>query len=137
MSSVYRVLCLSHDPAIELTEEWRSGANGRDEIITAVLDRSGTELRSHPHCDLMVGKYSYPLVEVCCPVPATAPPTNLRNCCHAYPQWIDVKWLRLLFHAYAEHGSPVADAAAEMCRGCWSRERVRRLRTLLFLDEPS
>jgi hypothetical protein len=130
VSSVYRVLCLSHDPAIELPgEEWLSGANGMELATRAMVERATNELRSHQGCDLLVGRFSYPLIEVGC---VTSPtwPTDHGNY-HNGTKWIDAEWLRLLYHAYNETGTALADVAAEMDRGCWSRQRVRRLRTLL------
>lgn len=130
MSSLYRVLCLSHDPAIELPgEEWLSSANGMELATQAVVERATDELLSHQQCDLLIGRYSYPLVEVGCVV-ALPQPTGHTNY-HSIPQWIDVKWLRILYHAYGATDAALADAAAEMDRGCWTRQRMRRLRTLL------
>lgn len=68
MSSVYRILCLNHDPALEVGDDgWRSA----QEALAAVADREAAP--GYPRCDLMVGRYSYPLVEVCWPAARAAP----------------------------------------------------------------
>lgn len=114
MSSIYRLICLSHDPGIELDTEWQSGQDGRSVAETALRQpgrAESEEIRNHDNCDLVIGRYSASLVEVGY-LPYN---TNVH--------WVDVEWLRVL--AVASEGTPFP-------RG-WSAERVRRLRPYLNL----
>jgi hypothetical protein len=118
VSSTYRLLCLNHDPAIELDQEWHSGSG------TAVADALAAVANppaEHAGCDLVIGRYSYPLIEVCCPGS-----TPRRPHLHVHdPRWIDASWLRLLLAA-----RKVPDLA-ELCRPvsvCWGEQRLALLR---------
>ncbi|MEC4016108.1 hypothetical protein [Streptomyces sp. H27-D2] len=129
MSSSYHVLCLSHDPSI-IASEYGHRPEPALEAITAGID-------GHTGCDLVVGRYSYPLVEVGCPATRDQP-AKLR-CCHGGPQWIDRDWLRLLAAGY-QTTDPLVDAAVKKVSGlCWPWERLRRLRFELEVElrEPS
>ena len=116
MSSDYQALCLNHDPAIVVEGEWRSAA----EAVAAVKARTDERLRSHQTCDLLVGRYSYPLVEVCCPG------GNHTGLLHTNEQWIDASWLRLLHAAYRSQDAEVLDKAQRV-GACWTAVRVGRL----------
>ncbi len=119
MSSEYRILCLSHDPAIVVPSE--DGWHRPEEALAAVADRTGpAEL--HANCALLVGRYSYPLVEVCCPRQ-----TAIRQPGHSgyHPnsdEWVDAAWLRLLAVTTAEQRAPLR------LPGCWTHETALRLR---------
>ncbi|MFJ2707839.1 hypothetical protein ACIO3R_32265 [Streptomyces sp. NPDC087428] len=115
MSSTYRILCMSHDPATA-HGEWN-----RPEDAEAAL---AAGIDGHPHCDLLVGRYSYPLVEVGCP-PTRDQPAKL-TCGHNATIWVDAGWLRLL--AVAQQSSDAAVQAATKGLGlCWPMKRIRRL----------
>lgn len=127
MSSVYRILCMSHDPAIIVSDaEWNGPAEA--------MERAGNPsqfagMAEHQNCDLLVGRYSYPLVEVGCP-----PRENsAAGCMHLHPQWIGVEWLRLLAASLDAEAAPLREAVEELTRRCrcWSRQRVERLRSEL------
>ncbi|MYR36378.1 hypothetical protein GTX14_04845 [Streptomyces sp. SID4944] len=123
MSSTYRVLCLSHDPAIIIDGDWRR-AEGAEEAVAAGVD-------GHPHCDLIIGRYSYPLVEVGCP-----PSRDHRakvTCYHNSTAWTESEWLRLLAAAYHSSDEAVRTLAAKTSR-CWAGERLHRLRAELDSD---
>lgn len=125
MSSQYRIICLSHDPGIEVDgpEEWYQA----EPAIAACAARSGPAA-DHPRCDLVIGRYSYPLVEVCCPGMSTDMPyPHPTGRYHRGPMWIDSMWLRLLIVAPAE-----VREAAQLGSTCWTHERVQRLRPLLL-----
>lgn len=66
MSTIWRGLCLDHNPAIEFDL-----FDGGHEIKHASLAISKWRERSpdmfHHDCDVMIGGYSYPLVAVACP----------------------------------------------------------------------
>jgi hypothetical protein len=125
MSSVYRVLCLSHDPAIEVGR-WEN--HGRDAAIAAAASRT---IEGHESCDLMVGRYSYPLIELCCP----ATPGALAHGRHSTPQWADADWLRLLALAIDLNEPDLASAVVDLVRrGCWTAQRLSRLRGELGLQ---
>jgi hypothetical protein len=132
MSSMYRLICLSHDPGLELDTEWHSGANGRDVAENALrylkfntgrpADVDGnTELTGHAKCDLIIGRYSYPIVEVGY-LPYN---TNVH--------WIDVEWLRVLAAAvilHDRHGNQIPPFP----RG-WTPELMRRLTPHLRMED--
>lgn len=129
MSSTYRVLCLSHDPAIEC------GEYQRPETAEAAIAEGITD---HADCDLVIGRYSYPLVELGCPRTArttgqpTPPRPNGITCCHGSTVWVDRDWLWLLAAAYQ---SPDPDMRVAIEKGhaqqCLPWERLRRLRNEL------
>jgi hypothetical protein len=123
MSSVYRIFCLSHDPAIVLEEEFRSDTDA-EAAITVGLD-------SHPDCDFLIGRFSYPLIEVGCP-------NRTRN--HAggvfHPRktmWVDAIWLKLLYLAQNADEDRIERKLVEEAPilSCWGPERLRRLRHVL------
>jgi hypothetical protein len=128
MSSDYRVLCLSHDPALVVTIlEWPNP----DGAIAAAKDPASTPgLGEHRGCDLMVGRYSYPLIEVCC--------VGKPHCPFIHPpEWINVEWLRLLYAAMTAPASPALAEAVGSVPQCWRGPRVMRLRDELGVAEPS
>ncbi|MFJ4682023.1 hypothetical protein [Streptomyces sp. NPDC088789] len=92
MSSNYSVLCLSHDPAIIVHDP---GFNRPQQAEAAIRDG----IAGHEHCNLVIGRYSYPLIELGCPRSADLP-RDLRpavvRCYHGSTEWIDKDWLLLL-----------------------------------------
>ena len=56
MSSTYRVLCLSHDPAIVAADDYQRPETAEAAITEGIAEHAG--------CDLVIGRYSYPLVEL-------------------------------------------------------------------------
>lgn len=125
MSSTYYVLCLSHDPAIIVNDP---GCNRPEEAEAIVRERPA----GHEHCDLMIGRYSYPLVELGCPSTLgrrTPPRPNGITCCHGSTAWVDRDWLWLLAAAH-QSSDPAMMAAIERghSRQCLPWERLRRLR---------
>ncbi len=123
MSSTYRVLCLSHDPATVAADgDWNRPEQAEEAIAAGV--------EGHEQCDLLIGRYSYPLVEVGCP--ASKDRRFKHPCVHGGTQWVDVAWLALLAVAQqdpssAEAPSALRVVAREAGARCWSPERVRRL----------
>ncbi|MFB4280820.1 hypothetical protein ACBJ59_36410 [Nonomuraea sp. MTCD27] len=128
MSSIYRILCVSHDPALDYGEY-----NTPEEAETAI--REGDS--SHRQCDLLIGRYSYPLIEVGCP-PNTGPQRSGRHRCftHSLTEWVDVVWLRLLAAAHQADTEQMRALAGERRLAHWSPERLRRLRDELGIDLP-
>lgn len=125
MSSTYRILCLSHDPAIVLEEpEFHSGAAGHAGAEAAVA----AGIDGHTDCDLLIGRYSSPLIEVGCPRHGDTPHLHGAN-------WLDIDWLRLLALAYRHPEGTPERQAADQVRACWSAERLHRLRNELNLPE--
>jgi hypothetical protein len=121
MSSIYRLICLSHDPGLELETEWQSGSDGR-RIAETVLrtistDYATEELAQHAHCDLVIGRYSYPIIQVGYLTHRVNPVS-----------WIDAEWLRVLVEAVVRHGT---GDQLTMPQG-WTPERCRRIRHLLY-----
>lgn len=128
MSSNYSVLCLSHDPAIIVHDP---GYNRPEQAEAAIRD--GVD--GHADCDLMIGRYSYPLIEIGCPA-ASGRPKHLRpsvvTCYHGSTVWIDRDWLWILAAAY-QSPDPAMRAAIEQGhqQQCLPWERLRRLRVEL------
>jgi hypothetical protein len=127
VSSNYSVLCLSHDPAIIVHDP---GFNRPEQAEAAI--RAG--IQGHEECDLAIGRYSYPLVELGCPTsrhqPDSRRPGALR-CYHGNTQWTDKEWLLLLAAAYQSTDPAVREAAKEGYHHCLPWERLRRLRVEL------
>jgi hypothetical protein len=113
VSSVYR------DPAIAITEVEYSRPEPAAAGIASGID-------GHRDCDLLIGRYSYPLVEVGCPPTIGPERTGRRRCyAHSVTEWVDVAWLRIL--------------AGETQLAHWPWERLRRLRDELNINvsEPA
>lgn len=129
MSSAYRILCLSHDPAIVVNDP---GYQRAEDAEAAIRDRP--EGAAHSHCDLVIGRYSYPLVEVGCPRSADQPehlrPGVLR-CYHGSTMWTSKEWLLLLGAAYQSDDPAVREAVKAGNYSCLPWERLRRLRVEL------
>ncbi|MHB9857651.1 hypothetical protein [Streptomyces sp. YIM S03343] len=123
MSSTYAILCLSHDPAT-LHGEYTTP----EAAETAI--RNGID--GHPHCDLMIGRFSYPLVELGCP-PSRDRKVQQR-CYHGTTVWTDSDWLRLLAAAYQSTDPAVLAAVKAGHHGCLPWERLRRLRVELGFE---
>lgn len=122
MSSTYHPICLSHDPGTVLGQELT-----RDE---ANAIRSRDRFKGHEHCDLAIGRYSYPLIEVACLGGQLPGPTGCKSR-HLSITWIDRDWLCLL--ATAGPGAHPEAMRALSERGCWPLERLGRLREELGL----
>lgn len=123
MSSRYQAICLNHTPALPVGDDWTSPA----EALAAIENRTG-DLGEHINCDLLIGRYSYPLIEVCCPPHQP----------HAEPRWIDAAWLRLALAAgTVRHDAPAVDDAIERLANvarCWRPERIQGLHRLLDME---
>ncbi len=118
MSSTYRALCLSHDPALEIDgAEW----NTVTDIEGALANPAACDgLGGHTTCDLLGGAYSYPLYKVYCPKAR---------------EWIGVEWLALLLAAYLRaDADAVVTAAGQPMPRHWTRQRLMRLRAELMLE---
>lgn len=121
MSSIYRVLCLSHDPAIEAADGNWNRPEPAEQAIADGID-------GHTGCDLMIGRYSYPLVALGCPRSADTKGHIGSTCLHGSLIWVDAKWLRLLAVAQQDPASVAGQIAADGHFRCWTPERLRRLR---------
>jgi hypothetical protein len=135
VSTVWKALCLNHNPAITIdlfddrcdVKRWERAV----ELLPGVREQ-------HPDCDLVLGGYSYPLVRVVCPggehAAANAP------CAHSRPQVFDAETLRLVLAARRanvvtdEHAELFADALANWDRNnrCWTLNRLDRLASELL-----
>ncbi|WP_228979692.1 hypothetical protein [Streptomyces sp. DH12] len=124
MSSTYRILCLSHDPATE-AGEYRTPEAAEEAIAEG--------LSEHPNCHLMIGRYSSPLVELGCP-PSRHQPTKLR-CVHGSTVWVDSDWLRLLVAAYQSPDPAVQQATKTGRHLCLSQALLGRLRLELGTEQ--
>lgn len=130
MSSTYRILCLSHDPAIA-TGEYSSPEAAAAAIVEGVEE--------HQQCDLLIGRYSYPLVEVGCP-PTLAKRASQHRCyLHAGTEWVDAAWLRILAAVHQSGDDKMRALANDTHLSHWPWERLRRLRDELHFavaDRP-
>lgn len=124
MSSTYRVLCLSHDPAIIVHDPGYSRPESAEEAIR-------TGIAGHEACDLAIGRYSYPLVEFGCP--ASRDQQRKLRCTHGSAVWIESDWLRLLTAAYQSSDSSVRKVVEEGHHHCLPWDRLRRLRAELCI----
>jgi hypothetical protein len=121
VSSNYRILCLSHDPATIASDDYASPEAAEAAIIAG--------LSEHPECDLLVGRYSYPLVEVGCPPTTTPRGSGQHNCYpHSQTEWAEVAWLRLLAAAHQSGDDQMRALANDHHLAHWPWERLRRLR---------
>lgn len=126
MSSQYKLICLSHDPGIEIgPEDWYQP----ETAIGAVTLRTGPA-REHKGCDLAIGRYSYPLIEVACP--PHDPATAKRQCHHSNIQWVDAGWLRLLWQA--RQNDDATEKLVGSAAHCWPTQRLERLAPLLGIE---
>lgn len=126
MSSEYRVICMSHDPAFEVDHDWPDP----EKALASIRDRRHDD---HPSCDLVVGRWSGGPVELCCPGSPPGPGSTVDTRRHHHgwhrdPLWTDAGWLRLLIHA----GADLASRARVY--PCWSFERAFRLRNVLGVN---
>lgn len=131
MSSRYSLICVSHDPAILVgpDPEWQS----LDEALGQLARIHENEmLTSHEQCDLLIGRYSYPLVELICPPGRTE--NRCRRSGHPVPVAMDAHWLRLLAATMCIGDSfpKVKAAVAALDNGCWTTQRMLRLAPLLL-----
>jgi len=139
VSSTYKAICLSHDPAIEIGREDYDDDQWTDrETALGALTRRTGFLAAHKDCDLVVGAYSYPLVEITCPASSGRRVAGIKDgstCCHNYDKSIPVDWLRLLIAALIE---PTAATTAVLSPRqidlCWVPQRVMRLQNLLGVE---
>jgi hypothetical protein len=133
MSSNYSILCVSHDPAIDIYGDDSSQLTGPLDAMSAAANPSETAgLESHVDCDLLVARYSGCLIELACP--------GGENCKPGYhgpdhDSWTPVGWLRLLHATF----SVFDDALLKSLNlpRCWTYQRVRRLGPLLLVDVVS
>jgi len=113
-------------------EQEYTGPDGRAKAEGAVL----IGFADHPGCDLLIGAYSYPLVEIGCPDRSAGHPGGY----HPHEtKWVDATWIKLLALAQrAPEGSPERQLANRPpMPGCWRPERLYRLRYELDLpNEP-
>jgi hypothetical protein len=127
VSSNYRILCLSHDPAIVTEVEWSGGTNNPAAAERAAADVAAG-LPGHETCDVLLGQWSGGLCAVACIKPYDSAGNR---CYHSRAAWVDALWLRLLALAHAApEGSPERELAKRAPR-CWTPDRLRRLRVEL------
>lgn len=120
MSSDFQIICLSHDPALTIEQDYPTS----EQAIADAADHY-----AHPECDLIVGRWSGGLVELCCPgmVEGRAIPDH--SGWHRDDEWVDAAWLRLALLAGA------ATTANARVPGCWKYLRLHRLRYILGVEE--
>jgi len=117
MSTVWRGICLSHDPHIEF--DLIVDGHEIHDAQTAV-DLLRADPHGHPSCDLVVGGFSYPLIAAAC------------VCGLGSKRVIDVTTLRVINQALKLEASwaPMLNTAvSEWTRRnpCWTKEKLSRL----------
>ena len=130
MSSTYKILCLSHDPAIVVVDV---GWVEPEFAVAAANNRATNAVLADDHatCDLLIGEYSHPLVEVCCPSHLNARGERV----HSAPRWVDRNWLILLYRALTAQPDQMLSKATEAFVGrCWTWERLTRLAPHLGIE---
>lgn len=128
MSSNYRAICTSHTPALVIDHDYTY-----DEANNLTTRDS---LGDHTDCDVVIGRYSYPLVEAACLGRQLPGPSGCKGY-HAGPHWVDVAWLRLLTAATtAPNTVDPALLRTISTHGCWTPERMTSLRAELGMPEP-
>lgn len=131
MSSTYGLICLKHDPGIEIGDHTID--YNPDTMLATAKNPTGEDWGDHAHCDLVVAAYSYPIVRLACPGK-----TESGAGCRWHPdaRWVEADWLRLLIAAY-QAGAAVPDWATEpFSSRCWGRERALRLGPVLGIEKP-
>jgi len=118
VSSDYHLICLSHDPAIVLYRRDLTHAEAE-----SVASREHPALEGHEDCDVVIGRYSAPLVEVACLGRQLPGPSGCKGH-HMRPEWIDRDWLRLLAAAASKVDE---ETLRPFVTRCWPLERLRRL----------
>lgn len=129
MSSTYRVLCLSHDPAVVAADpDWHRPEPAETAVTLGI--------EGHRHCDLMIARYSGSLTELGCPQSWAKRNGQAGGCCHRETQWVAVDWIRLLLVAQREPaGTTVREVAGAAGVRCWTPARLERLRAELGIEE--
>jgi hypothetical protein len=127
MSSTYGLICLNHDPGIEIGDHTIDYQP--DSMLAAARNPTGDWVE-HARCDLVMAAYSYPIVRIACP----GETVSGAGCgWHNQPRWVEAEWLRLLIAAY-QAGGAVPEAVIEpFASRCWKRERALRLGPVLGL----
>jgi hypothetical protein len=126
VSSNYRLLCLSHDPAIVIDRDFYL-----QEIEAVTRDHEA--LQGHEGCDIIAGRFSYPLIEAGCIGKVGMPDTGCKGY-HNGVEWIRSEVLRLL-HAAAPSVSE--EILRPFVTRCWPLERLRKLRVQLGIEEAA
>lgn len=132
MSSTYRGICLNHAPALEFPVDsvYQSLPEFVDMIHRgkdlAIRDRTDTlEIVAHAGCDVIVGEYSYPLVEIYC--------VSFEHN-HARPERFSAKDLNWLWHKLnsdrRRERREARHTLAQQAAPCWNLDRLNRLGTL-------
>jgi hypothetical protein len=126
MSSTYRILCLSHDPAIVLNNDYDTNCAA---AVAVLNPGSHPEVENHKDCDLLIGRYSYPLVEVGC---AGAARAAFEHPAHSEIRWIGTGLLRIAALALtADRPNTTTVVVDELPGYCWTAKRIERLRSQL------
>jgi hypothetical protein len=131
MSSTYGLICLNHDPGIEIGDH--TVAYEPDTMLAVAKDPAARDWPEHARCDLVVAAYSYPIVRLACP----GKTSNGAGCrWHGEPKWIERDLLRLLIAAYQAGDAFPGWVTEPYSSRCWTRERALRLGPLLGLVQP-
>jgi hypothetical protein len=131
VSSVYRGICLNHEPPMTFELGPVGDCQDPDEAGAHVLGHS-----EHQACDVVIGRYSYPLIYVGCPG-TIGMKRKGGHSSHRDTFWTDVKFLRLAALAYRHAPNRLLTdpkSLRELEPSCWPMARLARL--LPLLDVP-
>lgn len=148
--TAWRALCMSHDPAL-IVDPDSGGYTDLDALVDEIEQSRERSHSMHPDCDLIIGGFVLPqdgagfrerLVTVACPGQVGVG-EDLDDGRHLHERLItvDVPWLRIFAAVlrppgtFVPSGDPLVDAMRQL-PGCWSADRVRRLRPLLGVVVP-
>lgn len=124
MSSRYRIICLSHTPALEVEEGWTSLGDAAEALATGC-----GSAEPHRVCDVVIGEYSYPLVDLHCPPGRHG---------HRWVNSVDVRKLRSTLDRLSRGWWTAEYREARlwcMRNPCWSVDRLTALAPLLLSEE--
>lgn len=122
MSSVYRLMCLSHIPVIGVVDrEWESGNNGFAASEQALLKKDYGDFHTDK-CDIVIGRFSYPLIEV----------GYIQKYNPNKVEWIDHDYIVAIFHAALSTQQPVLAKLNKL--EFWTADRLASISTELRLD---
>ena len=139
MSSVYKIFCVSHNPAIMVAQTGpdRFDWSRPEGPLAAIADHWGP-LANHPHCDFLIGRCQGAYTEYICPGKRESDPRP-NPCTHTEPATIAAEWIDLMAADLNDPGHSAATARAldHIHRsGCWTFERVHSIRAYFEPTEP-
>ncbi len=129
MSSVYRLVCMEHTPAIDV----------RDDLTLEEAEylARNNNVEGHLGCELLIARSSGATIEIGCIG------KNTGRHRHSSTSWIDTEWLALASTIVAIKVTSDNEAINKLHKvlehynfGCWNIKRLTRLYGYLRLHRP-